>query len=136
MEAALCSGGALVRALGPFQKPLFTNNVHVYLNQALPCVSGCPSRPYHGVQRFKTLQTVRTKSLLLQVRHLCASLRWRDADASRMALEMLCNLCVYSATGYVTALQVPPMQLGMAPRPARFQSGSGSYIRLDDAAVL
>lgn len=28
-----------------------------------------------------------------------------------MALEMLCNLCVYSTTGYVTALQVPPRSL-------------------------
>ena len=49
------------------------------------------------------------------VQPLCAALRWRDADASRMALEILCNLCVYSAIGYCTALQVRPAQQG--PRP-------------------
>lgn len=40
------------------------------------------------------------------IQALCAALTWRDADASRMVLEMLCNLCVYSATGYRLALQV------------------------------
>ena len=39
---------------------------------------------------------------------LCAALRWRDSDASIMVLEVLCNLCVYSAIGYRTALQVRP----------------------------
>ena len=40
------------------------------------------------------------------IRVLCAALTWQDADTSQMVLEMLCNLCVYSATGYRLALKV------------------------------
>lgn len=50
------------------------------------------------------------------LRCLCSALRWQDTDASRMALEMLCNMCVYSETGYRTALQVcTPLAAGSMP---------------------
>lgn len=41
------------------------------------------------------------------VQCLCSVMDPHDQDSSRLVVEMLTKLCLYSAPGYCTALQVP-----------------------------